>query len=55
MTGISLFFLLLLPANATCDAVMEQCVIPRHVPWGCAEYATYSTYHGVALYISLLD
>ena len=32
-------FPLLLPTNSSCNTVMEHCVIPPHVSWGCAEYA----------------
>ena len=39
ITDTSVNFLLLLPANSSCNTVMEHCVIPPHVSWGCAEYA----------------
>ena len=51
----SLLFVLLLPANSTCSTVLEHCVIPLNVSWGCAEYTTYCTYRGVVINTSLLD
>ena len=46
---------LLLPANSTCSTVLEHCMIPLNVSWGCAEYTTYCTCRGVVIITSLLD